>query len=127
MNKYIILFLYILLFTFSFQYFFSQEKSSITTQNGVLLSIVDDTLVIPNTPQIEIQNHSASGFIISPCRDISINIDSQPLVDVEKSAPKFCQDISIEAGSKAKIPMSELSMIMANLPGKYLITVKTPL
>jgi YidC/Oxa1 family membrane protein insertase len=126
MNKYLILSLYILLFTFSFQYFFANKTGEIQNQNGVLLSIQKDSIVIPNAPHIEVQNHSGSGFTVNPCTDMSISIDSRPLTDIEKSAPVFCQDIRVGAKEKKILPMSELSTIMSNFPGKYLITVKTP-
>ncbi len=58
MNRYIIIALYALSFTLLFQYFFTNKQTEVKNTNDIILTIVDDTIVVPNSPSIEIVNHT---------------------------------------------------------------------
>lgn len=84
MNRYLILALYVFTFTLLFQYFFVEKKDQPSLANDIVLSIQDDTIVIPNTPKIEIVNNTTSGITMNTCTDIVISVDSRPLSEIEK-------------------------------------------
>ena len=84
MNRYLILAIYVFTFTLLFQYFFVDKNEQPRSANDLVLSIQDDTIVIPNTPKIEIINNTASGITINTCTDIVITADSRPLTEIEK-------------------------------------------
>lgn len=76
MNRYIIIALYALSFTLLFQYFFTNKQAELNDTNDILLSITDDTIVIPNSPKIEVVNHTQSGISFDTCKDISLSVNS---------------------------------------------------
>jgi YidC/Oxa1 family membrane protein insertase len=127
MNKIALILLYVLTITLSFQYFFPNKKIANVDASNILLSIKDDTLVIPNIPLIDVINNTASGFTLFPCKDIHITIDSQPLVDIEKVAPEFCIEQTIAASQTHHVSLSALSKIFASRNGSYLISITTPI
>lgn len=126
MNRYIIIALYALSFTLLFQYFFANKQSEVKDLNDIVLSIADDTIVIPNSPKIEIINHTQSGISFDTCKDITLSVNSSTIGRLGEWAPKFCQNLTISAGNKVHIPLEELSLILAKKPGKYILTLKVP-
>ncbi len=52
MNKFILILLYALVLSFSFQYFFPPKLPIDTTASNILLSVADDTIVVPNIPKL---------------------------------------------------------------------------
>ncbi len=127
-SKFLIILLYAFVLTFAFQYFFPGSKNTGTpTTADIVVSIKDDTLTIPNLPLIEILNTTASGLSIAPCDDMSITVNSAPIRDIETVAPEFCQKIDISAGTMKALPFSALAESIAKLPGKYIVSVRTPL
>jgi uncharacterized membrane protein (DUF106 family) len=127
MNKFALIVLYALVVTFSIQYFFPSQKSVNTLESNILLTIKDDTIVIPNIPIIEVVNKTASGFTLSPCKDIKITIDSQPLTDIDKLSPKFCEPIDVGPSVTYKMHLDDLSKVFASRAGKYTFSLSTPL
>jgi hypothetical protein len=127
MNKFAIIVLYALIVTFAIQYFFPANKSATIQASNILLTVQKASVVIPNIPKIDVINNTASGFTISPCRDITLTIDSQPLTDIAQAAPEFCQTQEIESGKTVSLPFSDLSKIFSSRAGKYIVTMKTPL
>ena len=128
MNKFALIILYALSITFLFQYFFPHDKTTPTSQvSDITLSVKSDSLTIPNLPHIEIINHTNSGFTLSPCQDISITVDSRPLTDIATGAPSFCSAVEVGTGKNTILSLGSLAKIIANAPGKYILTVKTPL
>lgn len=79
MNRYIIIALYALSFTLVFQYFFANKQTEVKNTNEVLLSITDDTVVIPNSPKIEIINNTQTGASFDTCKDITLSVNSQTI------------------------------------------------
>lgn len=65
----------------------------------IVLEIADDTIVVPNIPQVHIKNFGTQALIIQPCQDLKLSIDSRPLTGIESFAPEFCQPITIPAQS----------------------------
>ena len=127
MNKYILITLYAISVTFLFQYFFPSEKTGMKNQaSDIIVSVKSDSLTIPNLPHIEIRNTTASGWIMKPCQDIRITIDSKPLEDIATKVPAFCREIDIVTQSGVTLPIGELARTIASYPGKYILTVKTP-
>lgn len=126
MNKFVLIFLYALVLTFSLQFFFPSQKA-VNTSPNILLTVADDSLVIPNIPKIEIINTTASGIVIQPCKDLKLNINSRTLTDLEKFAPNFCLDKEILSGETKIIPLEEFAKVFASNPGKYIFTLNTPL
>ena len=127
MNKFFLIALYALALTFSFQYFFPPASISPSKDATIILNIVDDSLVIPNLPKITLLNNSSTGFTLSPCQDISMTIDSQPLIDIEQKFPEFCKKYEVASNSTAVLSLDSIAPIFGSQQGKYLITVNTPL
>jgi 60Kd inner membrane protein len=127
MNKFAIIALYALIVTFSIQYFFPANKSTTTQASNLLLTVQKASFVIPNIPKIDVINNTASGFTISPCEDITITIDSQPLTDISQAAPGFCQVQEIESRKTVHLSFSDLSKVFSSRAGQYIVTLKTPL
>jgi YidC/Oxa1 family membrane protein insertase len=127
MNKFALIALYALVVTFSIQYLFPSQKNIATTESNILLTIADDTIVIPNIPLIEVVNKTASGFILSPCKDIKITIDSQPLTDIEKVSPGFCNTVTVWPSTTHIIHLDTLSKVFASRAGKYTFSLSTPI
>ncbi len=125
MQKIPLILLYILVVTLSVQYFFPAPKTTVN-QSSLILSITDDTLVIPNLPLIQVVNNTASGFLLSPCQDVSIRVNSETLTGVEQAAPEFCTPKEIAAGKTEDISFSPLARFLSEHPGKYNITMGTP-
>lgn len=125
MNRYIIIALYALSFTLLFQYFFTNKQTEVKNTNDIILTIVDDTIVVPNSPSIEIVNHTMSGASFNTCRDITLSVDSRTIGNLSEWAPSFCQEIIVWAWEKKHIPLEELSTLLAKMPGKYILTLKT--
>lgn len=127
MNKFAIILLYALILTLSFQYFFPKQQVTNNATSNILVTIEKDSIVIPNIPKISLINNTASGFEISPCDDISITIDSQPLTNIRDAAPNFCTPKSIGINKTESLSFDELARIFASRAGKYAINVNTPL
>jgi YidC/Oxa1 family membrane protein insertase len=125
MNRYIIIALYALSFTLLFQYFFTNKQTEVKNTNDIILTIVDDTIVVPNSPSIEIVNHTMTGASFNTCRDITLSVDSRTIGNLSEWAPSFCQEIIVWAWEKKHIPLEELSTLLAKMPGKYILTLKT--
>lgn len=125
MNRYIIIALYALSFTLLFQYFFTNKQTEVKNTNDIILTIVDDTIVVPNSPSIEIVNHTMSGASFNTCRDVTLSVDSRTIGNLSEWAPSFCQEIIVWAWEKKHIPLEELSTLLAKMPGKYILTLKT--
>jgi 60Kd inner membrane protein len=127
MNKFAIIALYALIVTFSIQYFFPAEKNVNTGESNILLTVNDDDIVIPNIPIIDVVNKTGSGFDISPCKDIKITIDSQPLTDIDKVSLNFCNQARISELATYTVPLSDLAKVFASRAGKYTLSLTTPL
>jgi YidC/Oxa1 family membrane protein insertase len=125
MNKFVLIFLYALVLTFSLQYFFPSQKT-VNTDPNILLTVADDSLVIPNIPKIEVINTTASGIVVKPCTDLKLNINSRTYTDLDKLAPNFCLDKEILPGETKMIPLEEFAKLFASNPGKYVFTLSTP-
>lgn len=127
MNKFALILLYALILTFSLQYFFPKQKVTNNSASNILLTIETDSIVIPNTPKISLINNTASGFMIAPCQDISLLIDSQPLTGIKEVAPNFCTSKEIGIGKTEPISFDDLAKVFASRSGKYVININTPL
>ena len=126
-SRFLLLFIYALSLSLLVQiFFFPQENKKIATENNIILQVKDDTVTIPNIPHLEVINHTSSGFTIHPCTDIRITIDSKPLTDIDQYT-KFCTPIPVTTGSAMTLPFSELHTVFANLAGKYIITMQSPM
>ncbi len=127
-NKTLLIIAYVFLLTLAVQFFFAPKTNTNTNlQNqGVILQVDKESVTIPNVPKIELVNHATGAVTIDTCRDISITIDSNPLTDIAKATPEFCESITTGTGDTSLLPFSKLYRVFASLPGKYIITAKTP-
>lgn len=121
------LFLLAFILSLSVQYLFFPPAKQQIQDTGVLLSVKDDSIVMPNIPGIELSNTSSGSFTLSPCSDIAISVDSVPLTGMIGAAPAFCNSLEVVSGSKVTLPFKELYQVFAKKSGKYLVTVTTPL
>ncbi len=96
-SKLLNLFLFAFIFSIAVQYFFAPDKSTETPIQDVMLEIKDDSITIPNIPHIEAVNSTTGSFTVNPCTDITISIDSRPLVGMSGSTPDFCAPLEILA------------------------------
>ena len=92
----------------------------------MVLEIKDDTIVIPNIPQIEVKNFGTSALIINPCQDIKLSVDSRPVTGIDTFAPEFCNPVTVSANSGTMIPFGKIYQIFAKQSGKYVTTLTTP-
>ncbi len=120
------LFLLAFIMSLSIQYLFFPPAKQQVQDTGILLSVKKDAVVIPNIPQIELSNTSSGSFVLNPCSDVSLNIDSITY-NMSGAAPAFCSPLEIVSGTKMILPFKELHQVFANKAGKYIITVTTPL
>jgi len=62
------------------QYWFFPQPNTTPVVQDVFLSIESDSLIVPNIPKISIHNTTTGVLNINPCNDITLSIDSIPLV-----------------------------------------------
>ena len=120
------IFLLAFLLSLGIQMFIWGGKQNSTTPQDVVLEITDDSIVIPNIPQILIKNFGTSALLINPCQDIKLSIDSRPVTGIDTFAPDFCEPLTVNANSGTLIPFGKIHQIFAKQSGKYVATVTTP-
>lgn len=127
-SRILLIFLYAFTLSLVVQYFFFPKdttKNTITAQ-GVILQVEKENITIPNIPKVELVNHSTGSITMNTCSDISITIDSNPVSDIATATPDFCQTLTLAPEEKKVLPFNALYKVFAQLPGKYIITAKTP-
>jgi YidC/Oxa1 family membrane protein insertase len=127
MEKLKLLNLFILAFLLSLlvQYFFVPTKQTEALPVGAILSVKKESVVIPNIPVVSLKNTSTGTISINPCQEVTITVNSLPLVGMSGLAPAFCRNLSVASGMTKDIPLKELYPIFAKQDGKYLLTLKT--
>ncbi len=127
MDKLKLLNLFILAFLLSLlvQYFFLPPKQTEALPVGAILSVQKESVVIPNIPVVSLKNTSTGTISINPCQEVTITVNSLPLVGMSGLAPAFCQTLSLPSGTEKELPLKELYPIFAKQDGKYLLTLKT--
>lgn len=127
MEKLKLLNLFILAFLLSLlvQYFFVPTKPTESLPVGAILSVKKESVVIPNIPVVSLKNTSTGTISINPCQEVTITVNSLPLVGMSGLAPAFCRNLSVASGMTKDIPLKELYPIFAKQDGKYLLTLKT--
>ncbi len=73
------------------QYWFFPQQNTVPVISDVYISVEKESIVVPNIPKITIHNTTTGAITINPCDDISITIDSRPLVGIREMAPDFCK------------------------------------
>ncbi len=127
-SKFLITILYAFVLIYGFQYFFGTQKNTGTQlTSDIVLSVKKDSLTIPNLPLIEILNTTATGITVNPCNDVTISVESKTLGDIQTVAPGFCTKIDVAGNGKATLSFWSLAQLIAKLPGKYIVSLKTPL
>ncbi len=129
MDKLKLLNLFVLAFLLSLvvQSFFLPKKIDTATPTGLILQVQDDTITIPNIPKVEVINQGTWAITIYPCDDITLSVDSQPILGMSGAAPAFCTPLVVDAGAKKLLPMESLYKVFSSKAGKYIVTLKTPL
>ena len=89
------------------------------------MSVKSDSVVIPNIPVVSLKNTSTGTLSVHPCQEVTITVNSLPLVGMSGLAPAFCRTLSIPSGTEKELPLKELYPIFAKQDGKYLLTLKT--
>jgi membrane protein insertase Oxa1/YidC/SpoIIIJ len=90
-------------------------KPNQTPVTGVVLAITKTEYVIPNLPEITVQNHTASGITVDTCKNFEVFKDSQKLVGLPK---EFCKTITVAPAGQEKIDFHPLYMTYRNV-GQY--------
>lgn len=108
------------------QYWFFPVKNTTPVVQDVFISVEKDSITVPNIPKVSIHNTTTGSIVINPCDDITLSIDSRPLVWIREMAPNFCSPITILAGTTSHISFDSLYKLFATQTGKYLISMKTP-
>ena len=67
-------------------------KPAETPKTGIILTATKQEYVIPNVPEITVQNYTASSVTFDTCRELEIYKDSQKLTNLPKD---FCKSINI--------------------------------
>ncbi len=122
-NLFVIAFLVSLLV----QYWFFPQQSTLPVVTDVYLSIATEGIVIPNIPKVTIHNTTSGSVTINPCDAVSISIDSRPLIGIKETTPQFCAPVTVHSGSTAHLSLDALYRVFSTQPGKYLISMKTPM
>lgn len=82
---------------------------------GIVLALTKQEYVIPNIPDLTIENHTASGIVFDTCKEFEIRKDSQLLSNLPK---EFCKTISVAKDGKEKIDFKPLFLTYRNV-GQY--------
>jgi hypothetical protein len=90
-------------------------KPNQTPLTGIVLATTKQEYVIPNLPEITIQNHTATGITFDTCREFEIYKDSQKLTNLPK---EFCKQIIIAKDGQEKIDFKPLFLSYRN-EGQY--------
>jgi YidC/Oxa1 family membrane protein insertase len=129
MDKLKILNLFVLAFLLSLvvQSFFFPKKTDTVAPTWVILQVEDDSVTIPNIPKVEVINQGTWAITIRPCDDITLSVDSQPILGMSGTAPTFCTPLVVDAWAKKLLPMESLYRVFSSKAGKYIVTLSTPL
>lgn len=109
------------------QYWFFPKQNTTPVLPDVYLSVEKDSIVVPNIPKITIHNTTSGSIDINPCDSISIAIDSRPLTGIQEMAPSFCAPVRVEANNTAPLSLNPLYQLFSTKPGKYILTLNSPL
>jgi hypothetical protein len=109
------------------QYWFFPKPTVATILPDVYMSVEKEGIVVPNIPKITIHNTTTGAIVINPCDDMSISVDSRSLAGIRSNASGFCTPVTVSAGQAHLISFDPLYSVFATQPGKYIITLKTPL
>jgi len=85
-------------------------KTPEAPKSGILLSITKQEYVLPNLPEIAVQNHTATGITFNTCNEFEIYKDSQKLSNLPK---EFCKTVNVAKDGQEKIDFSPLYKIYA--------------
>ena len=107
------------------QYWFFPQPNTTPVVQDVFLSIESDSLIVPNIPKISIHNTTTGVLNINPCNDITLSIDSIPLVWIQEKATSFCTPLMVNSWSVAQISFDALYKVFSTQPGKYVVSLKT--
>jgi hypothetical protein len=73
------IFIFAFLISLLVQYWFFPKPNTQIIDQGVVVSVDSDALVVPNIPKITLKNTSTGTINLSTCEHIRITIDSLPL------------------------------------------------
>jgi len=108
------------------QYWFFPQPNTTPVKQDVFLSIESDSLVVPNIPKISVHNTTTGSVTINPCDDVSISIDSLPLVGIKETTNNFCTPIIVESWAVMPISFDPLYKVFSAQSWKYVVSLKTP-
>ncbi len=121
------LFVLTFLLSLSVQYlFFPSANQNKVQSTDVILEVKKVAVTIPNIPEVTLSNTTTGSFLLHPCEDISMSVDSTPLTGMSGAAPIFCNAIEITSGSKTLLPLKTLYKVFTNKSGNYVMIAKTP-
>jgi hypothetical protein len=72
--------------------------------------VQDDSIVVPNIPEIHITNTTGTGIHINPCTDIAFSLVSENnenirIKNLDGQFPEFCETMVVQNGQTAQIPL----------------------
>ncbi len=79
------------------QYWFFPQQSTTPVVADVYLSVVEESIVVPNIPKVTIHNTTSGSVTVNPCDEVSISIDSRPLTGIKETAPDFCKSVTVNS------------------------------
>lgn len=110
------------------QYWFFPKPSTTPILPDITMSVEKDSIVVPNIPKVTIHNTTTGAITINPCSDIKMSTDGVGLTGIaELSKNLFCLPLSISGGTMHQLSFNSLYPLFAAKPGKYIVTLSTPL
>lgn len=121
------LFILAFIVSLTIQLFLFPKKDTSPINTIVSVSIKDDTITIPNIPQITLKNSSTWAINIHPCTDIVLKVDNKGTIGwIEATMPEFCKELTINPGESKHIDMNPLYKLFSSTTWKYVMSINTP-
>ncbi|MBC7498239.1 YidC/Oxa1 family membrane protein insertase [Candidatus Gracilibacteria bacterium] len=109
------------------QYWFFPKQVTPPILPDVYISVESENIIVPNIPKITIHNTTTGAITVNPCDDITLSLDSKLVTGIRETAIGFCAPIIVAPSQIHLILFAPLYRVFATQPGKYVVTIKTPL
>ncbi len=111
--------------TFALQLMLPKETAP-QAASGTYISVQRSTVVVPNIPIVTYHNNSTGAVAVNLCEDMTLTVNSQPLVGIAEKMGSSCTPIHIEPNASANISLQPLYETFAKVPGQYILKMDTP-
>ena len=109
------------------QYWFFPKPTMTPIFPDVYISVESENIVVPSIPKVTLHNTTTGAITINPCDDITLSLDSKSLTGIRETASGFCTPITVAPSQVQMVSFAPLYRVFATQPGKYIVTLNTPL